>query len=758
MSIKSIVQGTEVTYELHTIGWNAFQELCNSIVEEVFGQTVTTFLSGNDGGRDGAFQGTSKEVDGFRYSGSFVIQCKHTIKPDASLTLSDIKDELDKIELLVAKGLSDNYILLTNFKVSAERESEIKQEIQNITGVKTVSVYGRTWITKQIRESSRLRMLVPRVYGLGDLSQILDQRAYAQAEEILSSLGDDLATFVITDAYRKSVNAIQEHGIVLLLGEPMSGKSTIAACLSMGALDIWNSSTIKINTPREFNEHWNPNEQGQFFWIDDAFGSTQYDRHRAMEWNSTFPHIRAALNKKNARIVMTSRDYIYNAASIDLKFTALPVLKESQVVIKVAELSSKEKQQILYNHLKLGHQPHAFRKAIKPSLDAIAAEIGFLPELARRLGNPLFTKQLETTKTSLLNFIRNPLEFLIEVLQNLDVHNKTAIALLFMNGGYLPCPVEFTARHEKALQLLGSRESEVINAMMGLEGSLLRLIKSQGVFIYTFTHPTIADAFASLISKNPELFEIYIGGTKIKTIVNEVTCGSIDIEGAKVEVPKKYWTNLCHRLHSETTESEVCTFLGSRCGVDFINQYVSLYPDIYSHICNPGGYIHATLETELIPKLQDNGLLPFEWRKVLIEKVSDLIVEDIDVDFMVVERIRRVFTQTEIDTFVETVKDKLIPMMPDIIEYYETQYDGHDDPDDHFRKLSEFTSECEKIFNKDKKTQSLIRKAQKDIGSTIGYLKEHQYRPGDDDNWNEEIRTSGTTTNSERSIFDDIDA
>src|SRR5687768_18016571 len=41
--------------------------------------------------------------------------------------------------------------------------------------------FGSTWISEQIRESKRLRMLLPRVYGLGDLSQILDERAYLQA-------------------------------------------------------------------------------------------------------------------------------------------------------------------------------------------------------------------------------------------------------------------------------------------------------------------------------------------------------------------------------------------------------------------------------------------------------------------------------------------------------------------------------------------------------------------------------------------------
>lgn len=47
-------------------------------------------------------------------------------------------------------------------------------------------------------------MLVPRVYGLGDLSQILDKRAYTQARAILESLREDLAKVVVTDAYRRA--------------------------------------------------------------------------------------------------------------------------------------------------------------------------------------------------------------------------------------------------------------------------------------------------------------------------------------------------------------------------------------------------------------------------------------------------------------------------------------------------------------------------------------------------------------------------
>ena len=161
-------------------------------------------------------------------------------------------------------------------------------------------------------------MLVPRIYGLGDLSLILDQRATDQAKEILSALGDDLAKFVITEAYRRSAKALVEHGFVLLLGEPACGKSTIAAALAVGALDEWGCSTLKIRDADDFVAHSNPNELKQFFWVDDAFGSTQVDWTNTVAWNRTFPHVMAAI-KRGARVLFTSRDYIYRSARRHLK-------------------------------------------------------------------------------------------------------------------------------------------------------------------------------------------------------------------------------------------------------------------------------------------------------------------------------------------------------------------------------------------------------------------------------------------------------
>ena len=69
-------QSQLVGYELHSLGWKAFQDLCSTIMSEVLGQTVQSFLPTHDGGRDGAFHGVWVPTQSQRHEGSFTVQCK----------------------------------------------------------------------------------------------------------------------------------------------------------------------------------------------------------------------------------------------------------------------------------------------------------------------------------------------------------------------------------------------------------------------------------------------------------------------------------------------------------------------------------------------------------------------------------------------------------------------------------------------------------------------------------------------------------
>ena len=159
-------------YDLHNLGWHSFQQLCLTIAREILGQTVESFLDSSDAGKDGAFTGTWIPSATQELIGRFVIQCKFTSKRDKNLKKSDLTDEIAKAKKLVDSGRCDCYLLMTNAGVSGTAAEDINRVFHQ-AGVKEVLVFGSTWICQTILESKRLRMMVPRLYGLGDLSQIL---------------------------------------------------------------------------------------------------------------------------------------------------------------------------------------------------------------------------------------------------------------------------------------------------------------------------------------------------------------------------------------------------------------------------------------------------------------------------------------------------------------------------------------------------------------------------------------------------------
>lgn len=744
-------------YELHSLGWKAFQNLCVTITGEIWGQVVQSFFDSHDGGRDGAFHGTWKPIGGESFQGAFTAQCKFTAKADKTLQLSDLKDELAKAQRLASRGLADNYILFTNARLTGATEEKIRAAFEALPGIKHFAAYGCERISQIIRESPRLRMLVPRVYGLGDLSQILDGRAYDQAQEILSALGDDLAKFIITDAYQKSAKALVEHGFVLLLGEPACGKSTIAAALAVGALDEWGCSTIKVRDADDFVKHSNPHEK-QFFWVDDAFGATQFDWACANDWNRTFSHINAAIHR-GAKVLFTSRDYIYRLARRYLKESALPVIKESHVVIHVEDLTKDEREQILYNHIRLGYQTREFKNQLKPFLPDVATHQRFSPEIARRLGNPVFTKHLNVSKWGLDNFVANPLELLCEIINTLDDGSRSALALVFMRGGILPSPLQMTTDEEQAIARLGGSTADVLNALESLDGSLLLSTLQSGNYVWHFKHPTIRDAFATLVAENRELMDIYLTGSPLDKLFGEVSCGDVGIEGAKVIVPLDRYEAVMTRIESfDVTKwynkSALHRFLSYRCDREFLVRFIARHPQFIPSL-SVGAYLYAVSDVDVIVRLHEFGLLPELDRLRAVAAIKELATDVPDSGFLRSE-IKGLMAPEELADILEQVQTTLLPNLNAQIDQWRENLSGKDDPEDHFSELKSALQDYRMEFEKNDGAVEQIDDALAEIERVVEELRSEFPQEPDKKDFN--VRsTQESAQDSVRSIFDDVD-
>ncbi|MEU2004837.1 hypothetical protein ACH47B_31710 [Rhodococcus sp. NPDC019627] len=634
---------TEPDYELHKLGWRAFQDLCGVVLQEVLGQTFTTFADTNDAGQDGAFHGhwavpgdaPVAEFEGIVSTAMpVVVQCKFSVDPSGTLAPSDLDAELAKIDDLHARGLCDGYMVLTNLRVTGRTRAWFVEEVRK-RGVTAASILPGPWICTQIEKNWNLRRYVPRVYGLGDLTSILDERRMRQARALLTSLTRELETFVPTSAYRNASDAITNHGFVLLLGEPASGKSTIAAMLCMTALDNWQCDVMRVDGPEELLAHWNPDDPRQMFWIDDAFGSIRHEPHLTDAWVRRMQQVMAAVSH-GARVLMTSRDYIYREAHPRMKEYAFPRLREQQVVIDITKLSASEKEQMLYNHLKAGDQPAAVLDGWRQHLRAVAAVARFQPEVARRLSLQDFVPAAGLRgESQLVAYFEHPNEFLVDVLDGLEPAQRAALAAVYLSGGELLAPFAPDSRLSSAVIALGATVAETSRAFAAIEGTFLsQVLRADGNTVWRFHHPTIREGFAASVARDISTLSVYLEGMTPDELVSELDCGGPNQRGTLVRVPPAMYPLIVPRVpvpdRGEWSGRRRAWFLRTRCSDKFLRMWAEAHKDALPGMADFGMMVDAMGEPGVLSRLNEAGALPTDIRRRAVERIVEYSIDDLD--------------------------------------------------------------------------------------------------------------------------------
>ena len=597
------------------MGWYDFQKLCETIMSEIFGPKITVFSATNDFGVDILLDGILQLEEGaLPLEGRTVVQSKHKSRAQ-TLTRSDLATERAKVNELRAHHAVKNYVLLTNVPVTGKTFFQLEKDFQKL-GIDRFIVKGKEWIEHQISREPQLRRLVPRLYGLGDLSQILDERVYAQASSILSSMSDDMARIVVTNTYRKALRTLENAGIVLLVGEPMAGKSTIASSLALSVLEDPNYYVIKLDHIGQFGDSWNPDETGQFFWVDDVFGEIRYDPSRVNAWNSQLVRVQNAV-ARNAKLVLTSRDYIWEEFKTASKRRTLSWLESSRLVVNVAEYAVEEKKQIIYNHLKFGRQPAEFRSRIKSFLSEIAESVHFVPEVARRLGDPRFTGGLLPTQLGVRNFFARPKNVLRESIEELSQECRVALFLIFFYGGTLPHPIPDTVQVTEFLACYDSSLSKADSALHYLRGSMVSLDTTESRWY--FKHPTFKEALVELIKRDNFLIRSFLKWAPLETLLWEFSCRDAP---RSIKVPSGLLEELVARLADQQEVAPIADFLVARGNYEILECLVKT-----------GNLDQMALTKEhprLLITLQSSGLLEERVREAAKLRLRLLVQEEWD--------------------------------------------------------------------------------------------------------------------------------
>jgi hypothetical protein len=757
------VQGQIRDYAFHTLGWYQFQKLCQTILTDLLGQTVQVFSPGNDAGRDAAFSGSWKPLGNEDLSGSFTFQVKYSRRAEFSLGHADLDQEIEKAKELVRLGLADNYIVITNHTYSGARDVDIQEWLKSEIGANRVKVYGADWISDQITSSSHLRMLVPRVYGLGDLSEILDERAYAQAKAIVSWM-PALKTIVTTDAMQRAARVLRENRFVLLVGDPMVGKSTAASSLALAALDDMKLRVLKVRSAREFAEHWNATKDAkQFFWVDDAFGETFYDEELSRDWGRYLDALGAAL-EGGASVVMTSRSYIWERAKGTIKTYAFEPFQTNKVVIRLADLSKLERQEMLYNHLRMGDQDLTLKERVKPLLPELADVDPFYPEAARRLGSSRYTAELRLDAHNLKEYFKNPNDILVDVLARLSAPEKAVLALIFAKNGQIECPIRYDDAAKDVVARFGSTEQEINDVIASIEGVFIKRVTDlAGVITYKFVHPSLSDAMGTMASSRAEWLDVFLAGASTLAVLKQTHAGRAE-RGVEIEIPRARYEELIGRIKVVVSEgyigAEWTRYLAYRSGAAFLGAVSRYIPDAFDErFYDEDDWQPWTDDyLNLCIALQSYELLSEIVRQAAVKRIEGYLSSD--VELFETGRFSKVLTETEKAQVRQSLKAEPSKYLGAMESRLDDSYVSGSDPDDIYGEGFNYIDSFEKAFPGDEKVQVACDMARGNLAERIDNRKQSMEERGRERQSVHEFRfafdNASERTGAERNIFSDV--
>ncbi|KAL4223168.1 hypothetical protein ACF0H5_016640 [Mactra antiquata] len=194
--------------------------------------------------------------------------------------------------------------------------------------------------------------------GIRNIKAEIDEVKTAKLDVIsegLKSLRDNTAMFledhqdeelyVKTGAYKKALQCLKDHNIVVITGHPGEGKTTMAARLALQTGKKINCLLLK--NPSDWRRVDLSLKLVKTIIIDDIFGPGSLDEKLLGDWKDYLGEIGIAVKKKRIQVIITSRNYIFLESREELG--SIPIFggenddDKRQVLLTSSDLDDEEK-------------------------------------------------------------------------------------------------------------------------------------------------------------------------------------------------------------------------------------------------------------------------------------------------------------------------------------------------------------------------------------------------------------------------------
>ena len=332
-------------YNLKNLNDYEYEVLSMDVMERILQKRLHRFARGRDGGID--------VCDSIR-NPKIIIQVKqYNNSKYSNLKSIIINSEVEKIKKL---NLED-YFLCTSLELTRNNKEELYGILQPFMKSPDNIIDGIEM--NDFLEKDENQDIVKKNYKLwlnstNVLSLINNQNVFIDCETLMYDIENQVKNFVETDGYIEALNKINKENIVILVGAPGVGKSTISKMILLKyANEGYKVRYTTDNNISKIKDVLSMDAECKEIILLDDFLGQHYLNLRETEPNELKSLLAFIQKNKNKKIVLNSRITILKEAQRRyITFNELIDKYDNNIyLINLDNMKKIEKAKILYNHL-----------------------------------------------------------------------------------------------------------------------------------------------------------------------------------------------------------------------------------------------------------------------------------------------------------------------------------------------------------------------------------------------------------------------
>ncbi len=340
-------------YNLANLNDYEFEMLCKDIMEVKLQVKLHRFKRGKDQGID--LRDSDEDL-------KYMIQVKHF--NDSSY--SDLKRNIMKEVPNVKNNNPKNYYICVSKELTPKRRKEIflmfkdyMKDLSNIIDKTDIDDFLAKEENKDIvQKNYKLWLCSSNV-----LTLIQNKNVFIDCEEILNEINDYAKLFVNTKAYFDCCNSLIKNNLIIIVGNPGVGKSTISKMLLLyfASKDFAVRYTSDNNIKDIKKILCSDPAKKEIVLLDDFLGQ-HYLNISDKEPNELKALISYIEKNPNKKLILNSRITIINEANYSsIAFSNLmEQCEDKNYLIDLNKMSFWEKAKILYNHIYFNNLPEEY--------------------------------------------------------------------------------------------------------------------------------------------------------------------------------------------------------------------------------------------------------------------------------------------------------------------------------------------------------------------------------------------------------------